>query len=63
MPLPSYDRKYHQLLEQKDKIRELAYSLWEKSGKPHGKDVQFWHEAEEQLGIISHDKSPRELVD
>ena len=30
-------------------IRELAYSLWERRGRPEGSDEQFWHEAERTL--------------
>jgi hypothetical protein len=26
-----------------------AYELWEKAGKPDGRDEEFWHFAEEQL--------------
>jgi Protein of unknown function (DUF2934) len=26
-----------------------AYELWEKAGKPDGRDEEFWHLAEEQL--------------
>ena len=28
------------------KTRELAYLLWEKAGRPDGRDVEFWLEAE-----------------
>jgi len=27
---------------------KLAYEIWEKSGKKHGKDVENWIEAEKQ---------------
>jgi len=27
----------------------MAYDLWEKAGRPAGKDQQFWYEAEKQL--------------
>ncbi|OGE24770.1 MAG: hypothetical protein A3J42_07725 [Candidatus Dadabacteria bacterium RIFCSPHIGHO2_12_FULL_53_21] len=29
-----------------DKIARVAYELFEKSGRPHGKDVEHWIEAE-----------------
>ncbi len=32
-----------------EKIRELAYQLWEQNGSPEGKDDQFWHAAREML--------------
>jgi len=31
-----------------------AYELWEKAGKPEGKDDEFWHLAEQQL--LNEDK-------
>jgi hypothetical protein len=36
-------------------IAEQAYSLFERSGHPHGRDVEFWLEAERQL------KNPRKV--
>ena len=30
-------------------IAHLAYQLWEKAGRPHGRDRHFWFEAEKQL--------------
>lgn len=32
-----------------DAIRVLAYSLWEKAGRPEGGDVDLWLEARRQL--------------
>lgn len=32
-----------QALEQR--IRDRAYSLWEKEGRPHGRDQEFWERA------------------
>ena len=29
-----------------DEIRQLAYSLWQEEGCPHGHEVQHWLEAE-----------------
>jgi len=33
-----------------DEIAEKAYELWEKEGKPNGKDLEHWFQAETQLG-------------
>jgi DUF2934 family protein len=33
-----------------DQIRKRAHELWELAGKPHGRDHQFWYEAERELG-------------
>lgn len=30
-------------------IREYAHQLWEKAGKPEGRENEFWHAAEIEL--------------
>ena len=32
-----------------DEIAERAYLLWERSGHQHGRDTEFWSQAENQL--------------
>ena len=32
-----------------EKIRELAYQLWERDGSPQGKDDDYWFAARELL--------------
>ena len=32
-----------------EKLRELAYELWEKAGSPAGRQDEFWQQAEERL--------------
>jgi hypothetical protein len=32
-----------------------AYQLWERAGKPAGKDLDFWLKAEEQLSGARHE--------
>jgi len=34
---------------EQDKIRDLAYRLWQEAGSPHGRDQEFWFAAEQQL--------------
>jgi hypothetical protein len=34
------------------RIRERAYHLWEASGRPSGRDVEFWHRA---CGMVATD--------
>ncbi len=34
---------------QKTRVREIAYQLWEASGKPQGRDLEFWCKAELQV--------------
>jgi len=31
------------------KIREMAYHIWERKGKPAGKDWENWFQAEKQI--------------
>lgn len=32
-----------------DKIRILAYTLWEQAGQPEGRDLEFWDRAKQLL--------------
>jgi hypothetical protein len=32
-----------------DLIRARAHQLWEAAGKPEGRQVEFWHQAEREL--------------
>jgi hypothetical protein len=32
-----------------EKVRELAYQLWERDGSTEGKDNEYWHAAKELL--------------
>ena len=34
---------------QRRQIRGRAYEIWEEAGRPAGRDVEFWLEAERQL--------------
>lgn len=36
-----------------EEIRCRAYLKWETAGKPHGRDVEFWLEAEEEVVAIA----------
>jgi hypothetical protein len=33
----------------RSQVRARAYELWEEAGRPLGRDVEFWLEAERQL--------------
>jgi hypothetical protein len=36
-----------------------AYELWEKAGKPEGRDQEFYHQAERELeGESGHPETP-----
>ncbi|HLG82879.1 MAG TPA: DUF2934 domain-containing protein [Bradyrhizobium sp.] len=32
-----------------DQIRARAHQLWERAGRPEGRDEEFWHQAEREL--------------
>jgi hypothetical protein len=34
-----------------ERIRERAYKLWEENGRPHGRDVELWEQAEDLVAI------------
>jgi hypothetical protein len=34
-----------------ERIREVAYQLWEADGGPHGRDLEYWERARELVGI------------
>jgi hypothetical protein len=33
------------------RVREVAYQLWESNGKPAGRDIEFWERARELVGM------------
>ena len=33
-----------------DRIKQRAYEIWEREGRPHGEDLQHWLQAFEELG-------------
>ena len=36
-----------------EQIRNYAHQLWEKAGRPEGRDMEFWHAAEVELNAAS----------
>lgn len=32
-----------------DLIKQRAYAIWEKEGRPHGKDEEHWRQASEEM--------------
>ena len=41
-------------------IRNLAYELWEKAGRPPGKHLDFWEQASRKIGRATTAGSPKE---
>ncbi|MBB3390073.1 hypothetical protein FHT82_002836 [Rhizobium sp. BK275] len=39
-----------------DRVRERAYAIWEKEGRPEGEDLRHWSDAEAEL---RGDETPR----
>lgn len=37
-----------------DNIASRAYLLWEQAGRPHGRDLEFWSQAEHQVQQTAH---------
>ncbi len=40
-------------------IARVAYQLWEEHGKPVGRDLEFWLEAERQFRTFSNTPRPK----
>jgi|GraSoiStandDraft_51_1057287.scaffolds.fasta_scaffold1590583_1 hypothetical protein len=34
-------------------VRERACALWEADGRPEGRDLDYWLQAEEEIGALS----------
>jgi hypothetical protein len=32
-----------------EQIRKRAFELWERAGKPEGREDEFWHQAQREL--------------
>ncbi|WP_414652849.1 DUF2934 domain-containing protein [Hansschlegelia sp.] len=48
-PKHSYDKNDTDPAHIDDRIRELAYCMWEKDGSPDGKSDLYWKRAKAQL--------------
>lgn len=42
-----------------DRIRERAYHMWEASGRPSGRDEEFWHRASDALASDGQPVQPK----
>jgi hypothetical protein len=40
-----------------ERIRRSAYAIWEREGRPHGKDQDHWQEAEREVAAAPRPKS------
>jgi len=39
-----------------EQVSVRAYELWEKEGRPHGRDQAHWFEAERQMQVLTPDE-------
>lgn len=39
-------------------VRERAYAIWEREGRPLGRDDEHWRMAEDELGLAGEDPPP-----
>lgn len=44
-----------------DEIAVCAFAIWEKEGRPHGRDVEHWLQAEAQLAVDRRQDSLRSV--
>ncbi|MFA6560559.1 MAG: DUF2934 domain-containing protein [Verrucomicrobiia bacterium] len=44
-----------------DEIAVCAFAIWEKEGRPHGRDVEHWLQAEAQLTVDHRQDSLRSV--
>ena len=51
--------------ELKQRITEHARQLWEEDGRPEGRDMEYWLQAEEELAPLSvaGEEDPMEALD
>jgi hypothetical protein len=59
-PLGGFFKKADQMAKPtKEQITLRAYEIWEKNGKPSGKDQEFYEQAEKELnaGVTEDEKS------
>jgi hypothetical protein len=41
-----------------EQIKHRAYELWERAGKPEGRDEEFYYQAEQELRIEESSPEP-----
>lgn len=46
-----------------EKIRERAYELWEQSGKTDGSEMDFWLQAEREIGGKTSPEPPQDRLE
>ncbi len=49
------DRQEQGENEREGHIRERAYAIWEREGRPHGRDREHWRQAEAEISVRAGD--------
>ena len=47
------------MLDQTDRVRDLAYRLWEQEGRPPGREMEHWLEAERHVSVPAPTAKPK----
>jgi Protein of unknown function (DUF2934) len=42
-----------------ERIRQRAYEIWERAGRPHGRDQEHWRQAEAEIDTLQRAAAPR----
>ena len=45
--------------EQEDQVRRRAHELWENEGRPEGREMDFWLQAEREIGEAGKETDQR----
>jgi hypothetical protein len=49
------------MLPDDEQIRQRAYEIWEREGRPHGRDAEHWRMAVEELATSRADRDTQEV--
>lgn len=44
---------------EQEKIKDIAYRLWQDAGSPHGRDQEFWYAAEVEVTAAKPQPQPK----
>jgi hypothetical protein len=48
-------------LDREQRIRERAYHLWDRDGRPEGRELEYWEQARTLIGMSVVSKSDRPI--
>lgn len=50
-------------MNHQDRIKQRAHEIWEREGRPHGRDAEHWSRAEEELRDQQDDQNTSQTGD